>query len=237
MSEVSTSRRAVMRALAFLPAVIVAPPAAHAAVELVCSPATGTSPAWNAALARWEKAEAAAATFYRATYAPAFSAWRERTKEQEADLERRTAALPHYVTKAQTGMPRNRFSLSTAEPWYVGLAEEFTRRVATGADMSMEDPDFTKCCLELWPAAQEREAKIASMRAAFVPAEFDEALEEEYGRLDEAEVAAYGEIVVFKARTLADLITKITFLEDRGHPVDHKTLLADLRRISAGEAA
>ena len=39
MSEVSTSRRAVMRALAILPAAIVAPPAAHAAVELVCSPA------------------------------------------------------------------------------------------------------------------------------------------------------------------------------------------------------
>jgi len=38
MSEVSTSRRAVMRALAILPAAIVTQPAAHAAVELVSSP-------------------------------------------------------------------------------------------------------------------------------------------------------------------------------------------------------
>jgi len=38
MSEVPTSRRAVMRALAILPAAIVTPPTAHAAVELVCSP-------------------------------------------------------------------------------------------------------------------------------------------------------------------------------------------------------
>ncbi len=38
MSEVSTSRRAVMRALAILPAAIVTPPAAHAAVDLVGAP-------------------------------------------------------------------------------------------------------------------------------------------------------------------------------------------------------
>ena len=56
MSEVSTSRRAVMRALAILPAALVTPPAAHAAVEMVRSPAGDAG--WAALLAeeRWTAA-------------------------------------------------------------------------------------------------------------------------------------------------------------------------------------
>lgn len=57
MSEVSTSRRAVMRALAILPAAIVTPPAAHAAVELICSPAANAG--WGDLLARERRAAAA----------------------------------------------------------------------------------------------------------------------------------------------------------------------------------
>lgn len=57
MSEVSTSRRAVMRALAILPAAIVTPPAAHAAVELVCSPAGDAG--WSTLLAEERRTAAA----------------------------------------------------------------------------------------------------------------------------------------------------------------------------------
>lgn len=86
MSEVSTSRRAVMRALAILPAAIVAPPAAHAAVELVCSPA-GDS-VWAALLAEERRASEAfdaameAQEFVYGRYHEAFQAaeddWRDR---------------------------------------------------------------------------------------------------------------------------------------------------------------
>jgi len=55
MSEVSTSRRAVMRALAILPAAIITPPAAHAAVELVCSP-NNNSDRWVSLLADFDQA-------------------------------------------------------------------------------------------------------------------------------------------------------------------------------------
>ncbi|EZP72356.1 hypothetical protein BV96_01789 [Sphingomonas paucimobilis] len=55
MHEVSTSRRAVMRALAILPAAIVTPAAAHAAVELVCAPPDNGA-RWASLLTNFEQA-------------------------------------------------------------------------------------------------------------------------------------------------------------------------------------
>ena len=68
MSEVSTSRRAVMRALAILPAVIVAPQTAQAAAQLVCAPQSPVNDErWRALLAEMARADAA--------HSEAFEAW------------------------------------------------------------------------------------------------------------------------------------------------------------------
>ena len=226
-----TDRRAFLAAALAAPVAIVAP-AVAAAPSAISSPlSAGTTPAWNTALRRWKEAEAAAAAFYDQTYGPAFSAWIERVKEQEADLERRIAAVPHYVTKAQTGMPSNRFSLSTEDEWYAGLGRRFAWRIASGDDMSLEDPEFVECCLELAPAAKERDDKVKRMRDSFAPEQFSQALEDEYGKFDDADADAYGALIGFEATTLADLTAKIAFMKERGCDIDHDDLLADLSRI------
>ena len=58
MSEVSTSRRDVMRALAIIPSIIATPIAASAATGLVCTPASDNG-RWAAVLADFEQAQKA----------------------------------------------------------------------------------------------------------------------------------------------------------------------------------
>ena len=85
MHEVSTSRRAVMRALAILPAAIVTPPAAHAAIELVCSPAGDG--AWAALLAE-ERRSAAAFDAILDEYNDAYDRLFEAKRVAKADWNR-----------------------------------------------------------------------------------------------------------------------------------------------------
>lgn len=75
MSELHSSRRDVMRALAIIPATLVAPAAANAAVGLVCAPAASIYPDWQAALADERKAALASESFYAAHVAPANAAF------------------------------------------------------------------------------------------------------------------------------------------------------------------
>src|SRR5690242_11241623 len=106
MSEVSTSRRDVMRALAIVPAVIAAPAVASTALAA----RNTTSLEWNQALARHSAARDAADRYCETVYRPAWETWRRAVENRQEDIERRIAAVPHYITKAQTGMPSNRFS-------------------------------------------------------------------------------------------------------------------------------
>jgi hypothetical protein len=104
--------------------------------------------------------------------------------------------------------------------------------------MSLEDPEFVKCCTELWPAAQEREAKITALRSLKV-AEKDErlaAVEAEYDRLENLSFAAFDALRQFKPTCTADLIAKVEFLKASECVIDADDMLAALRAI-AGEAA
>ena len=87
MHEVSTSRRAVMRALAILPAAIVTPPAAHAAVELVCA-APSDAAAWDAAMDEFIKADAECRAF-EPTVLQAFEAYdAQRPRAEDLRIDR-----------------------------------------------------------------------------------------------------------------------------------------------------
>lgn len=221
----TSSRRSFLAAAALAP-VVIAAPVAHAAVQ---SPMSGPSLAWQAAMARWKAADAEAAAYHDRIYYPAFQAWRQSIADQEADLERRIEAIPHYLTKTQIGGDDGRWSLSTADRQYVNLAKQW----ATRTDLHREDPDFVKALAELLPEAKAREERIAAMRQSTVAPELDAGIEAENERLELIEAAAHEELTGYKASTLADLIAKVSFLKEIDGQIDHDDLLADLERIAA----
>lgn len=191
----------------------------------------GTSPQWNAVLARFNAAAAKAAAFYRTNYEPILNAQAQRQREQEAELQRQIDAIPHYTTtRSYESAEGPQVNMTTANASHVRAALDSW--ALKGTD------DFVECCRELFKAISKRFAQEHEIRECFVfspSADIPSDIKAKYNRLGKASGSAFRAVLEFQARSAADLIAKVQFLKEQDCDVDHDDLLADLFRL-VGEA-
>ena len=218
MSEVSTSRRNVMRALAIVPAAIATP--AVAAAAFTREP-TMPSRAITELVAAYHKAAAYENEWCDRHYTPAWKACK-------AEVEK----IPHLTTETRhevggmlvqwsTGNPANQ-----AEARYCRQVLNERRQNGRGLAKSYEQLVLEFEEKVAWRAAEE--ARIQQRYGI-------DTLDAEQDRLTNASYAAMRAVEEFPAATIHDLIAKVEFAGETEGRVEPEELLADLRRI-AGRA-
>lgn len=214
MSEVSTSRRDVMRALAIVPAVIAAPAAAAA----MC----GRSPslpsrAITDAIAAYHKAAAYENEWHDRAYAPV---WKACKAEGEA--------IPHLQTKTRHEAGGKLIQWSTDNLANQTEARMCRKVIGEGHRLAGSYRQLVEEFEEKmeWRAAEQR--RIEQRHGM-------DALDAEQERITDLSYAAMKAVDDFPVTTLADLMAKTEFGKETDGQIDHEALLADLRRI-AGRA-
>lgn len=197
-------RRSLLTAALIAPIVIAGP--AVAGVQ------TG-DPGLAQCIARYEAAEAAAAHYHDHIYSPAYEGWRAATDK-----------VPHYTTKATWEAWDGRH-LHMSSDCPTTCAELATHR-RRGA---FKDDDFGRCLAELDAGITQREARIASIREEWRI----DSIRERSEQIDEQKFGPLGEVIEYPVKTVADLVTKMEFLQRvEAGDVDQEALLQDLRRIA-----
>ncbi|NIJ16489.1 hypothetical protein [Sphingobium vermicomposti] len=216
MSEVSTSRRNVMRALAIVPAVIAAP-AVATAMTSVARPDATPSRAITDAISDYHKAANQENAWHDRAYAPAWKA----CKAEVAKIPHLTTETRHecggklvqWSTDCQSNLVEARHCREVINEGhrlaksYLALLEEFEEKLA-------------------WRASQER--RIHQRHSM-------DALDREQDRLTDISCRAMRTVEHFPVTTVADLIAKVEFIQETEGQVDNDEVLTDLRRI-AGKA-
>ena len=214
MTEVTTSRRNVMRALAIVPAVIAAPAVASAAIGRT----TGISPAMAKAIAGYHNAVATQNEWETQVYLPTWKA-----------CEAAVAAIPHLTTQQgfETNAGFRTTHLSTDKAADVAVANIFSKIPVN----QRYDDDQDRACAELLEKLEWRKAEEARIHKAHNM----DALDEEQDRLEQLSYRAMSAVEDFPVATLADLNAKVQFIGETEGRIEPDALLADLRRI-AGES-
>lgn len=232
MNTLTSSRRDVMRALAILPAMIAMPAAASAPTGLICTP-LATTPQWQSAVKAMEAASDAYDAYYKAIYEPIWNARRQPLSDEEAELQRRIDAVPHYSTErtylSEDGTPARMTTRNNAEV-----------RAALGFvdDIESENDDYRECARELLSLFGKRCAQEHEIKKGFVFSELADMpadIEVEHDRLEKAGAETWRAVAEFEAATPGDLIAKVAFLKTQDDNLDPDEMLADLRRVF-GEA-
>lgn len=224
------TRRQILRA-ALVASAFSVPTVASAAMGLICIP-NGTSAEWVAALERMKATQAVAHAYYTQTYEPAYDASRRQRREQEAELQARIDAIPHYTTTRTYETDRGlNVAMTTAKPLHVRLALDF---------VGTNDPtdDFVECCHELFKAVSQRLRQEQEIRDRFifeVEGEVPPVIKAEHEWLSDISHAAFRAVCHFQPRNPADLIAKVEFLKEQETDIDPDDMLADLRALF-GEA-
>lgn len=213
MSEVSTSRRNVMRALAVVPA-IAAVPAFAAATTLNL----GINPDLTDAIAAYRKAVEAASCWHDRVYRPAWEG-----------CQAAVAAIPHLTTEQgfETYAGFRVTHLSTDKVADVALARMFSKL----PPHKRYGDDHDRACAELLEKLDWRAAEEVRIHAQYNM----DALDAEEDRLNDVSYRAMRVVEEFPAATIHDLIAKVQFAEETEGRFEPEELLSDLRRI-AGEA-
>ena len=215
MSEVSTSRRDVMRALAIVPAAIATPTVAAAAFT---RGPTKPSLAITEAIAAYHKAATYENEWCDRHYTPAWKACK-------AAIER----IPHLTTETRHEVGGRIVRWSTdnptnqAEARYCRQVLNEGRRLAKTYKQLVEEFEEKVA----WRAAEERRIQ---QRYGM------DLLDAEQDRLTNASYDAMRAVEEFPAATIHDLIAKVEFAGETEGRSEPEELLADLRRI-AGRAA
>lgn len=231
MNTLTSSRRDAMRSLAILPAMIAMPAAASAPTGLICTP-LATTPQWQSAVKAMEAASDAYDAYFKAIYEPMWSARRQKLTDEEAELQRRIDAIPHYTTTS---------SYETADGAMVHMttADSFHVRLAMSMVGDAGVDDYAQCCHELFiKGIGKRIMREQEIRKGFTFSELADTpadIEAEHDRLEKASYAAWCAVADFEAATPGDLIAKVTVLQAQDANLDHDEMLADLRRVF-GEA-
>jgi len=229
MNTLTPSRRNVMRALAAITTGL--PTLAYAAPSLVCAPLEPTME-WQAAVKAMDAARAAYDAYYNDIYEPVFNARRQQRSDEEAELQRRIDAIPHYTTTS---------SYETADGAMVHLttADSLCVRLAMSMVGDAGVDDYAQCCHELFiKGIGKRIMREQEIRKGFTFSELADTpadIEAEHDRLEKASYAAWCAVADFEAATPGDLIAKVTVLKAQDANLDHDEMLADLRRVF-GEA-
>lgn len=215
MSEVSTSRRDVMRAFAIVPAAIAAPTAAAAAM---CGRSSSLpSRAITDAIAAYHKAAAYENEWHDRAYAPV---WKACKGEVEA--------IPHLQTETRHEAGGKLIQWSTDNLANQTEAHMCRKVIGEGHRLAGSYRQLVEEFEEKmeWRAAEQR--RIEQHHGM-------DALDAEQERLTDLSYAAMKSVDDFPVTTLADLIAKTQFGKETDGQIDHDALIADLRRI-AGEA-
>lgn len=214
MSEVSTSRRDVMRALSIIP-VIAAPAIASAAIA---APQAGPSPEMAQAIAAYWKAIDTANEWHTRVYSPAWKA-----------CQAAVAAIPHLTTEQgfETYAGFKVTHLSTDKVVDVALARMFSKLPAH----KRHGDDHDRACAELLEKLDWRAAEEVRIHAQYNM----DALDAEEDRLNDVSYRAMRAVEEFPAATIHDLIAKVQFAEETDGRFEPDDLLPDLHRI-AGRA-
>ena len=234
MSELHSSRRDVMRALAIAPVAIATPGAAKASFA---DPAA-TSPGWDTAVAEMNAAERAYDAYCESTYNPAWEATELPRIHEEAELKALLDAVPHRTTetgyKSVSGKIVHLTTASDRQMAFALLRERIPQDFLPLSD----DGQFDRCCRELGRLEIERIDRKREIREAFkfsprpeVPA----TIAEEHARLMSIYDEAWIAVRTFTPHCVGDLFAKIAMLKEMQIDLDHDDILADLRS-AYGEA-
>jgi len=215
MTNVTPSRRDVMRALAIVPALLAAPTIASAATQLACTP-TGISAGMAAKLAAYRHANMVSARYDDMVYNPPHKAWREAVD-----------AIPHHTTKQGYEANGGWMHMSTNQTHQLAVAKTVMKEPGRWDHA----PDYQSACIELLEADRCRQQEIMRLRDRYNI----DALYEESVRLSDLSYDALVAVEQYPAETMGDLIAKIDFIKETEGSIDADGLLADLRRLT-GEA-
>lgn len=226
-----TTRRQVLAAALAAPIAAV-PAGAFASTGLICAP-TATTPQWQSAVKTMEAASATYDAYYKSTYEPAWNARKQKRHDEELELHRQIAAIPHYTTTS---------SYETADGVMVHMTTANSLHVRLAMSMSSDKgvDDYAQCCHELLIKGigkrimRENEIREGFTFSAMLEMPAD--IEAEHERLEKANYAAWLAVASFEAATPGDLIAKITLLKAQDAELHHDEMLADLARVFGGAA-
>lgn len=221
-----TTRRQVLAAAIAAP-IASAPVGAFAATNFVCAPMEAT-PQWHAAVKAMDAARDAYDAYYKTIYEPAFNARKQKRHDEEAELQRRINAIPHYTTSKS-------YASQSGVDTFMSTRNTMDVRVALDHFNSTQHADdFIACCRELFQAICQRIAQEHEIKEGFTFSEVADMpadIEAEHDRLENLNYAAFRAVTEFEAATPGDLMTKVAFLKEHDCEIDHAEMLADLARV------
>lgn len=220
MSEVSTSRRDVMRALAIVPAAIATP--AVAAAAFTRGPAM-PSRAITEAIAAYHKAAAHENEWLDRHYTPVWKACK-------AEVEK----IPHLTTQTRHEVGGRLVQWSTDNPENQTQAR-YCRHVLN--ERRQNGRGLAKSYEQLVVEFEEKVAWRAAEERRIQQRYGIDALDAEQDRLTNASYDAMRAVEEFPAATIHDLIAKVEFAWETEGRIEPEEILVDLRRIAGSAAA
>ena len=169
---------------------------------------------WRSAFAEYQVANDAVLAYERNAYKPAYDNW-------QARLNAVPPVVVHYRDDAGTS-----HVMRSDDEWSIWRAEQVV------AGKRAEPDHLAALCHDFRAKVKEREATRSTIRSN---CGFDAVYERSLA-LDDASARAFKAAICAPARSLAELIEKIEFIEEHGvedEPRSYEGIVADIRRLAA----